>query len=949
MLHSNFDGEWKDFEEPLSFVGNRDGKAVYEISLRCARDFEYTIAFEGQGALEWAELPEGKNGRVSVRQKFQGSTVFVGMEFAPIKVGGQGDVMRELPKGLVESGLDVSVIIPDFRLVADKLKAYDIEELPDITIEINLPIRGKEILKVKKLVVDGIKVYLLSSDSSDLFRKPYPCSFEGEAGIEKEFYESILLSQGALKLIEKLSLKPQVVHSNDHHAALIPLYMRTTHKKYFNRTASVFTIHNIGYQGVYPLEWLPEIGVKSIEQIIVKSGSLNFMAVPAGVIKHISPLGNYINTVSKTYAAEIRQTYFEIDMLLQEAGDRFDGILNGIDFDVWDPSKDNQICQQYDISEGIKLVAQKREINKAALYEVFSKDGDATKIGLNPQTVYGSLSGHYNRPLIGVVSRLVDQKQIDIVAEVIRDTLGAEEADYIILGSGEEELEEALAEVASLSINNGSFVFVRSYNDKLARLIYAGADMLLVPSDYEPSGLTQMIAMRYGSIPVVRKTGGLADTVSELKLAQTGFVFDGVSRTLNDPSEDEERKQINKAQLRLAILRAIRAYKKPRLWKNITTTAMQADNRWSRSIKNYTGVYSRLIRELNPDFSGFPALAASWAKMPNVTMPVEIRVGARGGISVKFDASAIRLTDDEKAAIRQALLFSIKCMIEENPAMFTGGFTFKFNLTLTGAEGKLVSSSASERQVLLSWRAIRTNKRKLSLTYPRHLALALKLEFSDEFDHMLHPDEDDLTVHKRLFARIEKYRREAVSLRVILSSELDNDIRAAEDLWCFTNAPKAFNRTVASFQMEMGIPFELLDKMAQMLIARGSSEKDIEEILSKLSELTMAGGLGALMPDLIRGWADNGIDTVGMFILYSSMIKGIGGQSQPIPAGYVDLMLEALGEPVAKIPLNIWDRPEPVEITVYSSMLGNSRIFYFYCPEVFDELYPDNYDHRAEQ
>ncbi|MCK5601463.1 DUF952 domain-containing protein, partial [Candidatus Pacearchaeota archaeon] len=450
--NNNTEKQWRFFETPLTFVGNRDGCAFYEIALHPSENFDYTFAFEGfEGELEWAELPYG-NSHVDVMRKFTGSVVFVGMEFAPfIKVGGQGDVMYELPKALAKAGSQVSVIIPYFKSMADKLKFHKIRKIKQVKILFQFR-DFTATLTVKQAKIDNITVYMLDVDRPDLFIKPYPDN-------RREFYESILLSRGALELLQQLNIKPDVIHSNDHHTALIPLYMRKVFADYFAETASVFTVHNIGYQGVYPLEYLSEIGVGGIESLIVKSGKLNFMAVAPGVIRDIQSRGSYVNTVSMTYAEAIRHTPFEVDMLLCDIENRFNGILNGIDFDVWSPRTDPFIKENYSIRDGIEKVIPAKRINKTALKLLLSRNSDIRSIGIDPGLQYGHLKNNSNRALIGVVSRIVGQKQLDIIGQMLieieNELKKLNGFDLVILGTADDnassedkQLEEDLALLA---------------------------------------------------------------------------------------------------------------------------------------------------------------------------------------------------------------------------------------------------------------------------------------------------------------------------------------------------------------------------------------------------------------------------------------------------------------------------------------------------------------------
>ncbi|MBU0548939.1 MAG: glycosyltransferase, partial [Candidatus Omnitrophica bacterium] len=417
---------------------------------------------------------------------------------------------------------------------------------------------------------------------------------------------------------------------------------------YFAQTGSVFTIHNIGYQGDYPAEWYPEIGVAGVESLVIKSGKLNFMAIAPGVIKHLGPEGSYINTVSNTYADQIRRGFAVVDRELEDIKNRFGGILNGIDFSVWNPKTDKAITANYEINDGIDKVKEARAVNKKVLQEFLSETGDISTLGIDPLKKRGVLKIDSNRPLAGIVSRLVGQKQIDILFQIIEDIYAGRrqklDMDLVILGTGEEWLEEMLAKYADIYSDGSNMVYIRAYNDKLSRMIYSGADMVLVPSDYEPSGLTQMIAMRYGAIPVVRKTGGLADTVFELGSNWTGFVFDGVSRILADANEDGIRRVTNASQLYATLERAVSVYKEKATWNSIIINAMQANNRWSRSIGYYMNVYAWLRDELSHDS---PAFDEEIKDKEGKTQAIIVRKNERGVTSSELPMQ-LRVVDLEE-------------------------------------------------------------------------------------------------------------------------------------------------------------------------------------------------------------------------------------------------------------------------------------------------------------
>ncbi|MFT7538715.1 MAG: 1,4-alpha-glucan branching enzyme, partial [Lysobacterales bacterium] len=603
-------GQWQKEEVAATFIENSEGRAIYEYTIKARRKFEYAVSFEGEGGEnEWIDASYG-NLKIDVNTQFKGSAAYVAMEFAPlVKVGGQADVVYELPKAMAKRGNDVSVIIPHFKSHDYDLERHKFIDVDGFEVEIPFKQRGNVKLRAKTAIIDNIRVYILETEDEGVFARTYDSD-------KIALYDSILLSRGSLELLKFLGKKIDIVNSADHHTGLVSLYMRTFYQDFFNRTGSVFTIHNIAYQGQYSSDWFEEMGLEDnevIRRLVTKNGQLNMMGVPAHVIKELGGEGNFVNTVSSSYAKEIRHTYFELDRLLRDIDYRFDGVLNGLDFEIWDPDTDKNIKQNYSIKDGPDKVIEARLVNKRDLQEILSVGGDTSKIKIkNPGNIHGSLTVGSDRLLVGVVSRIVKQKQIDIIAQLLEEMYNGSriisDVDFVLNGTGDQNIEQQLIEMASDARKEGinmSVVFVSEYVQVLTHKILAAADLFIVPSDFEPSGLTQMQAMRYGAIPLVRKTGGLADTVTELGDERVGFVFDGVSRVYGFLEEDQRRKRENVKQLHGAIIRAKNAFQNNREeWKDLIRRSMQAENDWSRSLGDYMNIYAWLSEELNRDSRG---------------------------------------------------------------------------------------------------------------------------------------------------------------------------------------------------------------------------------------------------------------------------------------------------------------------------------------------------------
>jgi starch synthase len=361
------------------------------------------------------------------------------------------------------------------------------------------------------------------------------------------------LAGAALELGTALDWRPDVIHCHDWHAALVPALQRA--RPLVPAVPSVLTLHNIGYQGVFADDVLEDYGLAELRGSIAPDalggGTVNFLR--AGV--HAADV---LTTVSPTYAAEIRTPAFGMGLedVLDERGDELVGILNGVDYDVWGPAHDPFIGIHYDASD----VAPKYRL-KGAL---------ALRLGLLPDQ---------NAPLIGVVSRLVAQKGIDLVTAILPALLRDTRANFALLGNGDPAIAAELRRLATEQPRRVSFT--DGYDEALAHQIFAGCDIALVPSRYEPCGLTQMYALRYGTIPVVRATGGLADTIRHYDAA-TAVGNGSVFRDADAPG------------LLWGIRSALTWFEDPAVWSRLIANAMAADFSWRRQVQHYEDLYRTL-------------------------------------------------------------------------------------------------------------------------------------------------------------------------------------------------------------------------------------------------------------------------------------------------------------------------------------------------------------------
>lgn len=620
ILHSDLGGEWQPRKGVVKKVGYRDGKSDYEVKLKvetdAAYEFSYTFAIEqGDGSLLWINDPRGDrhyretDGIVRVSPRFEGRAAAISMEFAAVsKRAGLGDAVYEkfveIAKSTDETNRPV-VVVPRFKFKSkqfnfDKYQWTDVEGFKEI---VGFQKRPYVTVTAQKAVIDGVEVYALNVDDETLFNDIYQTK-------DNEFYESVILSKAGLMLLKELGLNEQldVVEGHDHHTALVSLYMRSIFKDDFKNVASVFAINNIGYPGDYSPELAEELGLQQFPEIenllfIPNKEYKREIQLLAGAVGILGP-GNYATTVSPTYAQQVINTPFGFtsDTRLKAAGKYFLGIMNGVSMELWNPKTDSKIHLNYSIDDGIDNVLQARAQNKRFIQEYFAEkktDG----------TYYGNLEVGSKRMLLGTNARLVKQKQMDILPQVIQKAKETRlPIDLVVLGDGEDNekwivdeikrLAEETSQDGSIDIN----VVYHPFDVNIERMLLSGIDGLLMPSDFEPSGLGQLKALLYGAIPIVRWTGGLVDSVvGEGSPQQTGFGFYGADRTFADPGEDFYRRDYNAQEFFNTIMRANRIYyENPGLWKHIVENAMREDVGWQEGVKNHKVIYQLAKEDLDP-------------------------------------------------------------------------------------------------------------------------------------------------------------------------------------------------------------------------------------------------------------------------------------------------------------------------------------------------------------
>lgn len=478
--------------------------------------------------------------------------LFLAPEVAPFaKTGGLADVAGSLPDALRRQGVDASICLPLYRSVKEggtKLtRILTGLEVPFGDGTLACSIHAGE-------TSQGTTVYFVERE--DLYDRPN--LYQTPTGDYYDNFERFaFFSRAALHFVRDAGLQPDVIHCHDWQTGLVPAYLKTLFRgdPFFLNTATVFTIHNIGYQGIFPPEKLPLSGIPSSElspEGLEYWGRISLLK--AGIV-----YADVITTVSPRYSKEIQTPELGLGMegILRKRSDALHGILNGADYRHWDPVSDPFLPFHYSLEDmGGKGQNKERLISEMGLDDSMS-----------------------SKPLLCFISRLSAQKGCDLLLEVGKRVVG-EDAGIVVLGAGEEHYEKAMAELAKT--HPGRIALRLGFDEGLAHRILAGSDILLVPSRYEPCGLTQMYGLRYGTIPVVRATGGLSDTIRQFDPATgqgNGFRF--------EPYEPEA--------FFSAVQRALTLYRRVRIWKQLVLGGMREDFSWDRSARSYLEIYEGLL------------------------------------------------------------------------------------------------------------------------------------------------------------------------------------------------------------------------------------------------------------------------------------------------------------------------------------------------------------------
>ncbi|MFC4776564.1 glycogen synthase GlgA [Paenibacillus sp. GCM10023252] len=465
-----------------------------------------------------------------------------------LKTGGLADVIGALPKALKESGVDVRVIMPRYKNIPETYRNR-MEYLGNIEV----PLAWRRVYcGLFKLVYDGVVFYFIDNEY-------YFGARDGAYGYYDDGERFAYFNRAVLQALPELEFQPDIIHSHDWHAAMIAVLMQKhyLHDLFYTSIRTVYTIHNLQFQGIYPYGVFNELLGLTHDYFqydrVEHEGCVNFMK---GGINY----SDIVTTVSRTYADEIRTPHFGegLDGALRWAGGRLRGIVNGIDDQLYDPRSDAKLFQMYSEEDAI----QGKAANKKELQRLVGLDVNESV------------------PLIGMVGRLTDQKGLDLVAHVLHEVMEADDVQLVVLGTGDDRYEQMFRDYAARY--PGKLAVQTKFDDGLARQIYAASDLFLMPSRFEPCGLSQLLALRYGSIPIVRETGGLNDTVQ----AYNEFTGEGNGFSFTN---------YNAHDMLYTIRRAIAFYTRSDDWQRLVRTAMSGDYSWTESARQYREIYEELI------------------------------------------------------------------------------------------------------------------------------------------------------------------------------------------------------------------------------------------------------------------------------------------------------------------------------------------------------------------
>ena len=465
--------------------------------------------------------------------------LLVGSEATPFsKTGGLADVLGSLPKELVKLGIDARVVLPKHMWTKEKFQ----DQLTPV-VQFRVPVNDKkEYAGIETTTLDDVIFYFVDNEYYFGYRNTLYGHYDDG---ERYGY----FNNAVLMMLKELDWYPDIIHCNDWQSGLIPYLLdknfRT--KPGYESIRTIMTIHNIAYQGRFSKDLLPYLNVEYGSELEFDN-VINFLK--CGLVT-----ADYVTTVSATYATEILHDYFGYGMqnVLRDRTETLSGIVNGIDYDVFSPKVDPKIAYNFSLYNYLKG----KSVNKETLREYYQLERN-------------------KRPMIGMVSRLTEAKGFDLVMDVIEGLVAQGDIQFVLLGSGDQYIEDFFNDLR-LRFPDQVGIYI-GYSDEMARKIYAGVDMFLMPSRFEPCGLAQLISLAYGTVPIVRKTGGLRDTIeiyNKYTGEGTGFGFENYDA----------------GDMLYAINNALEVYGDHKSWKELVRRGMEQDFSWLESAKQYIKLY----------------------------------------------------------------------------------------------------------------------------------------------------------------------------------------------------------------------------------------------------------------------------------------------------------------------------------------------------------------------
>jgi starch synthase len=490
-------------------------------------------------------------------------TMFSAEVFPFVKIGGLADVVGALAKALDKLGMQVAILLPAFRAINhDRFAIRPYSAIPDFWVPMGPGWSRAEVYHTR-MAGSAVDVFVIGCGAY-FYREGIYDDPATKEGYHDNMQRFIFFMKAGLEVVRRLGRPPDVIHCHDWQTALIPGLLRTnlSGDPFWGGVGTLFTIHNLAYQGNYPRESLYWAGIDYGHFYPASPfefwGRVNFMKV--GI-----EFADLFNTVSENYAREIQSSPefgHGLEGVIRRRKEDLWGIVNGIDYAEWDPARDPMIPEPFSVEK-----LQGKRTCKAAVLSAF---------GLRPL--------RDGTPLVGIVSRLAEQKGFDLLVDSIEEIAGLD-LQIVVLGQGQQKYHDLFLHMAD---RHPEKIGIRlGFDDALSHLVIAGSDMVLMPSRYEPCGLNQLYSLRYGTVPVVRAVGGLVDTVENYDFARdtgTGFSF----------------KNYSSHELIIALMRALLVYAEPERWRALMLRGMRQDWSWERSARKYLELYQTIYRKRNP-------------------------------------------------------------------------------------------------------------------------------------------------------------------------------------------------------------------------------------------------------------------------------------------------------------------------------------------------------------